>query len=551
MIVSAHLRPPDEMDCADICIVGAGAAGITLACEMDGSGLKIIVLEAGGLKPVGADVDSYRGVATAPHPDPTQYRRMGLGGTTSLWGGRCIPLNPLDFKHRPHVANSGWPIAYDEVAKHYPRALDYCDAGRFEFTATGSLQAPPPTIEGFDGRGEILTDLIERYSLPTDFGLKFRDQLIQSSDVTVLLEARCTGLKKAKGADVIEFVEYMDKTGRVRRVSARTVVLASGGIEVPRLLMHSDSEGSGLGNHHDLLGRFYSCHFETVYGRLIARGAAVAFGFEKTSDGIYCRRRLQFSEEFMARHELPNMVFRLHFPDYSNPMHGSSVMSAIYLAKTLLPAEYRTILRHNKEAEGSLGNLAHLRNLFTGLPQLLKFASDWIFRIKLARRRLPYTLVPNADGSYPLEFNCEQTPEPSNRITLTRDCDQHGIRRVHVKWRLCDTDIDSACRGFRLLRESINGRSRSRFEFDDEKLRHDIAQSAPLGGHHIGTARMGHSVHDGVVDKDCGVFEIPNLFIASAAVFPTSGYANPSLTIVALAIRLAQHLKLRHGRSNS
>ena len=170
--------------------------------------------------------------------------------------------------------------------------------------------------------------------MPTDFGRKFKDQLIESRDVTVLLQARCIRLQKAAGTDVIDFVEYMDKTGRVRRLTARTVVLATGGIEVPRLLLHSDHEGRGLGNHNDLLGRFYSCHFETIYGRLIANGASVAFGFEKTADGIYCRRRMQFSGEFMARHELPNMVFRLHFPDYSDPIHGSSVMSAIYLAKS-------------------------------------------------------------------------------------------------------------------------------------------------------------------------------------------------------------------------
>ena len=145
MIVSAHayVRPTIWIR-ADICIVGAGAAGITLACELDGSGLKIIVLEAGGLKPVGSEVDSYGGVATAPHPDPTQFRRITFGGTTSLWGGRCIPLDPLDFKRRPYVSNSGWPIRYEEVAKHYSRALDYCDAGRFDFTATGSLRVPSP-----------------------------------------------------------------------------------------------------------------------------------------------------------------------------------------------------------------------------------------------------------------------------------------------------------------------------------------------------------------------------------------------------------------------
>src|SRR6204780_3818239 len=118
MIVSAHLRSPDDMDSADICIVGAGAAGITLACELDGAGLKIIVLEAGGLKPVGAEANSYRGVATAPHPDPTQFRRMAFGGTTSLWGGRCIPLDPLGFNPRPCGLHSGGPFLCAEGQKH-------------------------------------------------------------------------------------------------------------------------------------------------------------------------------------------------------------------------------------------------------------------------------------------------------------------------------------------------------------------------------------------------------------------------------------------------
>jgi len=77
--------------------------------------------------------DFYEGSATAPHPDPRQFRRVGFGGTTAVWGGHCVHFDPIDFERRDHVANSGWPIAYEEVTRFYPAAMEYCDAGRFDF----------------------------------------------------------------------------------------------------------------------------------------------------------------------------------------------------------------------------------------------------------------------------------------------------------------------------------------------------------------------------------------------------------------------------------
>jgi hypothetical protein len=543
MIISSLALTSSNLEHVDVCIVGSGAAGLTLACELDGSGLKVILLEAGGLKPDDELLDFYRGTATAPHPDPLQYRRTAFGGTTSLWGGRCVPLDPIDFEPREYVSHSGWPIGYEEVKQYYPRALTYCDAGEFDFTVDGSLDRPTSTIGGFSSDGAVLADHIERYSLPTNFGKRYRKQIAESENVLAVLYARCIKLRKEPGVDALESLDFIDRAGVVRKLVSRVVVLATGGIEVPRLLMTSDPEGPGLGNRNDLLGRFYTCHFENTCGRFVSNGAPVAFDFEKTMDGVYCRRQLRFSENSQRQHALLNMVFRLHFPEYSDFTHGSSIMSAIYLAKSTLPAEYRAILQHNRQVNAPVPTLPHMRNVLAGLPQLFKFAADWVFKIRLARRKLPYTLVPNADGSFPLEFNSEQTPVASNRVAITQEADRHGLKRVHVTWSVSQSDVDSACRGFHLLRDSINSRSACRLEFDEDQLRDRISKSSPLGGHHMGTARMASTPRSGMVGPDCAVFGLPNLFIASSAVFPTSGYANPTLTIVALAIRLAKHIK--------
>lgn len=540
----------DDLNDADlvarVCIIGAGAAGITLACELDCQGYRVLLLEAGGLRPDKQFADYYRGEADAPHPEPHEFRRVAFGGTTGLWGGRCVALDPLDFKRRDHVAGSGWPISYDELARHYPEAMEYCDAGTFDFTVSGSLRSPSATISGFDGGKVVLVDRIERYSLPTDFGTRYRRRIRDSVNVTCVLQARVIRLVKASGVDRIASAEVIDRAGRCRQVKADVFVLATGGIEVPRLLLLSDSEGTGLGNRRDLVGRHYMCHFEKTLGRLVRHGANVVFEFERTTDGVYCRRQLRFSQETLEKHKLLNMAFRLHFPSYSDASHGSSVMSGIYLAKSMLLPEYRAIMQQSAGRPPS-ATISHVRNVLFGLPQIAKFAGEWIFRIQLARRKLPYTLVPNADGSFPIEFNCEQMPRPSNRVTLTRDLDMHGLRRVHVAWRLSGEEAEAAVRGLMLLRDTINRSGVARLEFEDAQLDESLRSSAPLGGHHMGTTRMGGGESAGVVDRNCAVFGLANLYIASAAVFPTSGHANPTLTIVALAVRLASHLKSSLG----
>lgn len=529
-----------------ICIVGAGAAGITLACELDGSGIRVLLLESGGLLPDAGLDDDYAGQAEAPHPPTTQFRRATFGGTTGIWGGRCVPYDPIDFEKRDYIANSGWPLAYADVAAYYPRAMEYCDAGAADFCSDTALPGSPKTIASLTANDVLLSDRIERYSLPTDFGKRYRKKLQDSANVTVVLNARCIDLVKDGGNDRLASLTVVDNGGRRLTVKARQFVLATGGIEVPRLLLHAARDGNTLGNQHDLVGRYYACHFENILGKVTA-SETIPFKFEKTADGVYSRRKLQFSATAQHRHRLLNTAFRFHFPEYSDASHGSAVMSTIFLAKSILIPEYRAILQHNSQGAPSSPPLRHWKNVATGLPQLARFGAEWLFLRKLAQRKLPYTLVPNADGSYPLEFNCEQTPQASNRVALGDQVDRHGMRRVRVDWRINDDDIDATERGFMLLRDTLHAKSGVHLSLDADTLRQRIAASVPLGGHHIGTTRMGHTERDGVVDTNCAVFGVPNLYIASSAVLPTSSHANPTLTIVALALRLAQHLKAGHS----
>ena len=532
---------------ATICIIGAGAAGITLATELDGRGFKVLLLEAGGLKlDVAASDDSYRGTANSPHPNPSEFRRVVFGGTTIAWGGRCVPFDPIDFEKRDYVPDSGWPISYDDVARFYPRAMSYCDAGEFDFS-TGSLQSKTPvqTLPGLNKNSEVMTDRIERYSLPTDFGKRYRAKIAASSNVTALLHARCVQLQRNSGEQRIESLTIVDRSGHRHTVRSQVFVLAIGGIETVRLMMLSDTEGSGLGNHSDLLGRFYGCHFENTLGRLVAPRGKVPFDFEKTRDGVYCRRKLQISADTQRRHQLLNSAFRLHFPSYSDAAHGSAVLSTIFLAKSTLIPEYRAILQHGLESGVQSPASAHLRNIVFGAPSLVRFAYQWLFQRQLATRKLPYTLVKNRDGSYPLEFNSEQTPLALSRVTLTDELDRDGLKRVNVDWRLSEDDVQAAQRAFLLLRDVVARDSSCRLELDEADLLPALRRSVPLGGHHMGTARMGTSPREGVVDGNCAVFELPNLFIASSAVFRTNSHANPTLTIVAMALRLADHLNSR------
>src|SRR5688572_7344625 len=265
------------------------------------------------------------------------------------------------------------------------------------------------------------------------------------------------------------------------------------------------------------------CHVENVIGRVRSRAEKPPFDFARTRDGIYCRRKIQPREATQRRQRIPNIVFRLHYPDISTPGHGNSVLSAAFLAKRLLIPEYRRILHPGDDNQTPDRRLlaAHVHNVLSDWPSLAAFSARWLTRRILATRKLPYMLVASRDGTFPLEFTAEQTPLRDSRITLSPAVDEHGVQRVRIAWRFSSQDCAGISRAYRLLQDEVALTEAGVLEFDEKRLEELVAASRPVGGHHMGTARMSRQPAAGVVDERLAVHGLSNLYVCSAAVFPT------------------------------
>jgi choline dehydrogenase-like flavoprotein len=535
----------------DVCIVGSGAAGITVARELDEAGFVTILIEAGGSKYKAEQQIALQGevAESSFHPTPDLYRRRMLGGATSIWGGRCVPMSRIDLQARDYVPHSGWPISWEELNHYYPAAQSYCEAGNYDYKVPTSIGRDAlPTITGY-ADPEIETNKIERFSLPTDFGKVYAQHLARSPNVRLALNTRATRLN-ASGS-IIESLDAATGNGRRIKIVARHYVLATGGLETPRLLMLSDpTRRGGLGNENGLLGRFYMCHIENTIGLLKLRAQAVAVvDFERSSDGVYVRRKLCLSCEALNRHKLLNTVARFHYPLPSEPSHGNGLLSCVYLVKGAIIPEYGRkfstleLANFGRQSRGAKFWFSHLRNIARDAPAVTKFGLHWVRHRILARRKLPFFVFHSRDSAYPLDFCAEQIPSYENAVTLGESRDSDGQPRIRVAWRLTPQDIDSLVRTVRILRDSFGRSGCGELIVDDERLEEQISQSAPTGGHHIGTTRMADDPKQGVVDRNCTMHSISNLHIAGAGVFPTCGHANPTLTVVALSVRLAQHVK--------
>lgn len=532
-----------ELQSYPYCVIGSGAAGISLSIALSRKGHRVLLIDSGDWNEDSALVDAYQGHADTPHPDTTEYRRQRFGGTTHLWGGRCVPLDATDLSPRKHVSNSGWPIALQEIENYYADAMRYCDAGAADFTINSLIGNQQPMFDELPSLKPYLDERIERYSLPTDFSKKFKKELITSTLVQVLLRARCIRLNLTENDNKVTSIEVTDGVHKLE-INASNFILCGGGIETTRALLTTRKHAPNWSRFDHALGKYYACHYDLIFGDLSFKGKKPQFDFQKTKDGVYARRKLQFSEAFQMEHGLLNSVFRLHFPAYADARHGSGVLSTIYLAKSVLSSEYQSILNHGSSGSDKVNNgrLAHLKNVVTDIGSVFSFGYDYVFKMKLAERRLPYTLVPNRNGSYPLEFNSEQEPVITNKISLLDQVDAQGIPRVSVHWKLTDTDVASGIESFSLMQRLLAKTDNCRLNFDHGELKERISSALPVGGHHIGTTRMGNSSENSVVDSNCQLHGVANLFVASSSVFPTNSHANPTLTIVALALRLAEYL---------
>lgn len=504
---------PADIRC-DLCIVGAGAAGITLALSLAESGLDICVLESGGFEFAGDIQSLYDGESVGmENASPLGCRLRFLGGTTNHWHGWCAPLQAVDFERRPWVPDSGWPIARSELDAFYARAGEFCEIGSADAPASAALPS-------FDRAKAIVG--VWRFSPPTRFGSAYRQQLKDAGRVTVYLHCNVCQLVTNATASELRSLNVRTLAGKTGTVTARSYVLACGGMENARLLLLTDEvERGGLGNGSGRLGRNFLQHIEGVVARVQSNDtAAIVQAFERNDgDGGAWMAHAAISPAAQRTYGLLNTGFAIGRP--------GTEMSEAYIA-------LRNLWRGVKSGHwpDDLGD-----SIWSVVSDLDGVASDI------------YRRGNEAPAYLNLDIKAEQAPNAASTITLGNDRDAFGLRKIRVNWQLSAHDKRSIRRSTELIAEEFGRLDLGRIQLA-EWLRSDDPmwpEHIWSGCHHMGTTRMSDDARTGIVNTDCRAHTVANLYVAGSAVFPTGGYVPPTLTIVALALRLADHLKVRYA----
>ncbi|HEX8074049.1 MAG TPA: GMC oxidoreductase [Thermoleophilaceae bacterium] len=507
---------------ADLCVVGAGAAGLAIAREFLGSAARVVVVESGGLGPEPETDRLKEGEVDGLDPAAlVDGRGRGFGGTTALWAGQCIPLDDIDFERREWVPHSGWPIAASDLADHYARAAELFDVPGETYGESlwGRWGSAPPGVAR-----DRLRHTYTAWSPRPDLGRALRRDFERSANVRVLLHANVTQVATSGAGAAFDHLAVRHLDGTDARVRARACVLSAGGVENARLLLMSgDPEAGGLANPHGAVGRYFQDHPN-------ARSAVLRSPSPRTLQeayGLFYRRRrrylpkLALAPEVQRRERVLNCGANLEY-DFAD-----EALNAM-----------RRMYRGVRSGGAPAGIRRELAPIARGLPA----AAATAYR-RLAHGRSSLA----APATIWLQTHTEQSPNPDSRVVLSRQRDAVGSNRARVEWRLTDLERRTA----EVMARTVEAEFR-RLGLASTELAGWVEDSAGAwvehcgdSYHHLGTTRMADDPAHGVVDRNSQVHGVAGLYAAGGSVFPTSGFANPTLTIAALSLRLADHLRRR------
>ncbi len=476
----------------DVCVIGSGPAGITIARSLAAGGARVALMEAGGMELTAESQDCYVGTNIGQDYFELDVARLRyFGGTSNHWAGWSRALDAVDFMPKPWIPFSGWPIGQLDLDPYRTEADSILDI-------PSASEAPdlPFRQAAYDFRRFQF-----RWSPPTRFAEKYLDEITASDDITLFLNANLVDLRLDDGLGTVTgavFKTY-DPADPGFTLKARAYALCTGGIENARLLLNFTSQiPEGIGNRDGWVGRCFADHPHFVLADVALR--------------VLIEEREFYSptELFMAGHECLNFGLRLE-PNWIEPWN--------------LPA-----LRGDVPE----GDFAILMNRLVREPATAPF------------ERLPLPVPPGQTGV--IRMAQEQAPNPDSRVSLSEERDAFGLRRVAMDWHMSELDIHTqrtavTAFGEHMAREGI-GRARVRdwLLADPVKLP-GVLEDEVGGKHHMGTTRMAAEARHGVVDGDCKVHGVTNLFIGGSSVFTTTGHCNPTYTITQLALRLGTHLR--------
>jgi len=495
MIDSREIESGTNID-SDVCIIGTGAAGISIARELSGKNIKVSLLEAGGLKFEKNIQDLYSGENVGLDYNVEMSRRRFFGGTTNSWSGFCRPLEEINFYDRPWIPLASWPFKRDELISYYKRAQKVLKLGDFVYSGDyWEKKFKNPAFQRIPFESDrVVSEVYQLYRVR--FGKDYRKDIEDASNINTYLYANVVDIEADENSKKVTRVRVVTAEGKKIWFSAKIFILATGGIENARLLLLSNKGGknTGLGNQNDLVGRYFMEHPHFYLSGKIAA----------PKDNTFINACKGYFSKF--KYEGINPAFLLLL----------TISDKVQIKEKLMC--YSAVLSPPAEAEGFQTDVT---NIFT------EFSN--------AKPKQPLVLDIITRG--------EQSPNPQSRVTLSEKRDVFGLNKVKLDWRVNSADIDSIKKSMQIIAEELGFADLARMKILTKDKISDIAG----GKHHMGTTRMNSNPKKGVVDKNCKVHGISNLFVAGSSVFPTVGAANPTLTIVALSLKLAEHVKTIMG----
>jgi choline dehydrogenase-like flavoprotein len=522
MLIDGRSLPRDVELTGDLCIIGAGPAGITLAMELQNRGLKIILLESGGLQPDLETQALAKGEIAGLGYVPLETARVRcFGGSTGHWHGWCGPFDDLDFEARPWVPHSGWPIRRRDLDPYYPRANELCELGAFDYDPKHWDLSTAPLLPL---SGNAIESFLLQLSPPTRFGIRYRTRVLAANDIQLYIYSNVTRIDPSPNGARIERLQVATLAGNQFTVKAAQYVLATGGIENARLLLASSQVlNSGVGNANDLVGRYFADHIQLDTAGVFPLRDEVSFSLYTSED-----RTIKYA------HNGPDGTSAALMGKLGLSQSVQRSEKTLNYSCTIWPTYLSDYFLHSRSQK-----ISSASSVETMADKLRTIASSASEAVTIASKRA----IGEKQTFYKVSTSQEQAPNPASRVTLGKERDALGIPRARLEWRLTELDHHTIKVAAPRLVEAFGASGIARLQIPIDLDATDWPSNMGCSWHHCGTTRMHADPKQGVVDANCKVHGMQNLYIAGSSVFTTNGRLNPTLTLVTLSLRLADHMR--------
>jgi choline dehydrogenase-like flavoprotein len=511
----------DDVTCqGDVCVVGGGAVGLVVAVQLSRMGKRVILLEGGGVGLEERSQALHRTI-TAGHPakrkDFGRYRV--LGGTTIHWAGGVVPLNPIVFEDRAWVTDAKWPFTIAELDPYHLKAYELIGLENVELDDSKIWRK----IGVDPDLGPDLGMMLTRWTPRRNFARVFKKEIDGPGNLRAFVHANVTGFSLDETGQKITSVKARSFNGKQITVNAKSVVLACGTIEIARLLLQpSGNDVPYPWQANPWIGRGFIDHIDRNAGTVEILDKSA---FHKIFDSVIVNRlkyspRINLNTDVQRKQGTLDIAANFNFES----MTLQHLVNIKYFIWSII--------------DGRMPD--QIWRLPIHVMAVMKITFPIAFRYLMDHR-----LYKPASGTVYLRLTSEQIPNPASCVRLVDEKDELGMRRIEVDWKFDGREIRTFAIFSRLIRDAMRERGIAEITLDPDLENESQAYFEKVvdGNHHMSTARIGNTADEGVVDSDLRVHGTENLYVAGAAVFPASGFANSTLTSLALGLRLCDHLE--------